>query len=343
MSLSGLTPRVAFARSRIKILLFLVLFTGAPETLILAQDLRGTDQDEVLRVSTDLLLFPVRIRSKNNGRSLTQRDFTIKDRDEVTSGLYFSAGVDRVAMVFALDQSGSLRDIIGRQRDAALGLYRRFGSQSQVAVLHFAQSVTIAAPFARESQTAQSAFDIGVQANQHTAIFDAAAKALELLDGLPRVRSERRIVILISDGLDNTSVTRPAAVIKAAEKQRVSFYVIHVPLFEPRDGHLAVRPPTKGFRDLAEKTGGKYFLAATSPLQPNTPVDLSPIFQAIEDDLKGQFLIGFYLHAKANDGRRHTFSLSVPEGFEFQIVSRKYSRTEKFVVERPRQTSMQER
>ena len=82
-----------------------------------------------------------------------------------------------------------------------------------------------------------------------------------MFEDLPRVRSERRIVILISDGLDNASRTKPGAVIDAALNNRVSFYVIHLPLFEPRDGRLAVRAPAKGFRDLAEKTGGKYFLA----------------------------------------------------------------------------------
>ncbi len=307
--------------------------------LVRAQASQQPDDDEVLRVSTDLLLFPARVRDKNGSRpqGLAKNDFSVRDPDSITSGLYFSAGVDRVAMVFALDESGSLRDVIGRQREAALALYQRFSTKSQIAVLHFAKTTSIAAPFSRETEGAKSAFDIRAQPNQHTAIFDAAAKAVEILDGLPRVRSERRIVIIISDGLDNASVTKPSAVIEAARKQRASFYVIHVPLFEPREGRLAVRPPAKGFRDLAEKTGGRYFLANARPLNATEPVDLTPIFQTIEDDLKSQFLIGVYLNEKANDGRRHIFTLSVPEGLEFQVPPRNYSRTEKFVVERPRE------
>jgi VWFA-related protein len=297
------------------------------------------DDQEVLRVSTDLLLFPARVRDKNGKRpgGLTEHDLSIKDPDGITSGLYFSAGVDRLAMVFALDESGSLRDVIGRQRDAALELYQRFSTKSQIAVLHFAQTTSVAAPFSRRAEAVESAFDIRAQPNQHTAIFDAAAKAMEILDALPRVRSERRIVIIISDGLDNASVTKASTVIEAARKQRASFYVIHVPLFEPRDGHLGVRPPAKGFRDLAEKTGGQYFLANGAPLNTAQPVDLAPIFQSIEDDLRSQFLIGVYLNEKANDGKPHFFTLSVPEGLEFQVVPRNYSRTEKFVVNRPRE------
>ncbi|HEY6046889.1 MAG TPA: hypothetical protein VIU65_09815, partial [Pyrinomonadaceae bacterium] len=169
-----------------------------------------------------------------------------------------------------------------------------------------------------------------------TAIFDAAEKAVQMFAGLPRVRSERRIVIVISDGLDNASTAKPNRVTELARDKRVSFYIIHLPLFEPRDGRLAVRRPAKGFRDLAEKTGGKYFLAGDSALSTADTVDLTAVFNAIEEDLKSQYLIGFYLNERANDGRRHNFSLSLPAGFEYQVGSLNYSRKQNFFVERPR-------
>ena len=318
--------------------LILTVCFSASVTSVVAQDQPVAD-DEVLRVTTDLLLFPARVRDKNGKRpsGLTEKELALKDPDAVVSGLYFSAGVDRVAMVFALDQSGSLRDVISKQREAAIGLYRRFNSLSSIAVLHFSHRSTVAALFVRDVTSALDAFDLRARDNQPTAIFDAAADAVEMFKTLPRIRSERRIVILISDGLDNFSRTKPDSVINAARADRVSFYIIHLPLFEPRDGRLAVRRPASGFRDLAEKTGGKYFLANESPLAPRTTVDLTPIFAAIEEDLKSQYLIGFYLNEKANDGRRHNFSLSVPSGVEFQIPPRGYSKTQKFVVERPRE------
>ena len=322
------------------LIFWLILFVSfsASAVPVVAQDPPATD-DEVLRVSTDLLLFPSRVRDKNGKRpsALTEKELALKDPDAVISGLYFSAGVDRVAMVFALDQSGSVRDVISKQRDAAAGLYQRFSSLSSIAVLHFAHRPTVAAPFVRDADSALKAFDLRAHDNQPTAIFDAAARAVEMFKTLPRIRSERRIVILISDGLDNFSRAKPDSVIKAAQADRVSFYIIHLPLFEPRDGRLAVRRPASGFRDLAEKTGGKYFLANESPLAPRTTVDLMPIFEAIEEDLKSQYLIGFYLNEKANDGRRHNFSLSMPSGLEYQFTPLGYSRTHKFFVERPRE------
>ncbi|MGH9907047.1 MAG: hypothetical protein ACRD8U_15870, partial [Pyrinomonadaceae bacterium] len=112
--------------------------------------------------------------------------------------------------------------------------------------------------------------------------------------------------------------------------------------FEPRDGRLAVRSPAKGFRDLAEKTGGKYFLVgdARSALGPGKNNDLAPIFQAIEEDLRSQYLLGFYVSETARDGRRHRFSISlVPREIEYSLGRFGYSRSHDFFVDLPSNTS----
>ena len=301
-----------------------------------------TTDDEVVRVSTDLLVFPIRIRDKRKQAiALTERDLRLKDDDQVTSGLFLYPGNDRVALVFALDQSGSLREIVSQQREAALALFGRFGQRSQVAVIRFAEKPLLVAPFGRDPSTARDAFQFPVKANQHTAIFDAAAAGVNAFDVLPRVRSERRIVILLSDGLDNASTNKAGPIIDAASQKQVSFYVIHLALFEPRDGRLAVRRPAKGFRELAEKTGGKYFLVgnASSALvqQARANIDLTPIFQAIEEDLRSQYLLGFYAGDGARDGRKHRFTVSLPAGVEYQLGSHAYSRTHEFFIKMPRQ------
>src|SRR5690242_6055697 len=295
-----------------------------------------SNDDDVVRVNTDLLLDPIRIRDKKGQAfgGLTDQDVTLKDQDKVTTGVSFSPGADRVAMLFALDQSGSLRAVISQQQDAALALFSRFNDRSSIALLRFSDKPALATPFTKDVDAARAAFRFGIERDRRTAIFDAAAEAVRAFDKLPPLRTERRIVVLISDGLDNNSSTRPDSVIDAALERRVSFYVIHLPLFEPRFGRLAVRPPSKGFRDLAEKTGGKYFLVGDvkSALQPRAP-DLAPIFQAIEDDLKSQYLLGFYIAESSRDNRQHVFSVSLkPQGIEYSVGRLGYSRTHKFMI-----------
>jgi Ca-activated chloride channel homolog len=329
-----LTERLMLRRIALAFLLVCLYVTASPTS---AQ--QTSDEDEVVRVNTDLLLFPVRIRDKKGQAvgGLTDQDLLLKDQDKVTTGIYFSPGADRVALLFALDQSGSLREIISQQQEAALALFSRFGERSSVAVLHFSAASSLTTPFTKDLANARSAFKFSAAPNQQTAIFDAAAKSLKAFDDLPPVRTERRIVILISDGLDNRSRTNPDSVIDAAWERRVSFYVIHLPLFEPRDGRLQVRRPTKGFRELAEKTGGKYFLVgdAKSALLPKQS-DLTPIFQAIEEDLKSQYLLGFYISESSRDNRKHVFSVSLkPQGIEYSVGRMGYSRTHKFMINLP--------
>jgi VWFA-related protein len=291
--------------------------------------------DEVVRIDTHLVVFPIRVRDKRGQAvvGLTQNDLTLRDEDNATTGMYLYHGADRVSLVFALDQSGSLREIMNKQRDAALALFEQFGEKSQVAVMAFAEKPQLAISFGRDLDATRAAFS-STTTNQHTAIFNAAAAATKLFETLPRIRSERRLVILISDGLDTASTVKPAAVIEAALKTQVTFYVIHLPLFTPRDGRLKVRPPAKGFREIAEKTGGRYFLVGNtaSPLAPEANVDLSAVFKAIEEDLKSQYLLGFYTKESSNDGRMHRLVIGLPAGVEYQVGGFGYSQKHELFV-----------
>src|SRR6266404_7264485 len=119
-----------------------------------------SSDDDVVRVSTDLSVFPIRVTDKNRHAvaGLTVSDFQLKDADRITTSLYYAAGADRVAMVFALDQSGSLREIISQQRDAALALFERFGKASRVAIIRFAERPKTIVPFGQDREATLAAF-----------------------------------------------------------------------------------------------------------------------------------------------------------------------------------------
>jgi Ca-activated chloride channel family protein len=267
---------------------------------------------------------------------LTEKDFALNDQDQVTSGFYFAAGTSRVSLLFALDESGSIRDLIIAQRQTAIELFNRFKNNSRVAALRFGQRAKLVADFDTEPDAVSTAFLFPPRRNERTAIFNAAQAAIDSFANLQKDVTERRIVILISDGLDNASTVKSDAVIRAAVEKQVSFYVIHLPLFSPLDGRLGIRRPAKGFRELAERTGGQYFLAADpkNPLLTQNRTDLTPVFNAIEEDLRSQFLIGFYLNERARDGRRHRVSVSLqPSGLVYSLAGRRFARTHHFDVD----------
>ena len=268
-----------------------------------------TEPVDVISVRTDLVAVPVTVTDSRGRRvpDLKQSDFALNDDGRNVKIDYFASGSERIALAFVLDNSGSLREQLSRQHNAALELFSRFGPASSVAVIRFGQQAKLLAPFSSETASARTAFSVPVDLSERTAIFDAAMVAIQAYAGRSENSPERRIAILISDGLDTASKANSGQVVAAANRMNVSFYVIQLPLFTPRDGHLVPRPAVKGFRDLAEKTGGRFFVAGTSAsaLAPSTPVDLSTVFAVIDEDLRSQYVLGFYPGEKSRDGQQH--------------------------------------
>jgi Ca-activated chloride channel family protein len=275
----------------------------------------GQEPDEVIRIRTDLVTIPLVVTDSRGHRipNLKREDFVLTDYDSAAKIDYFASGTERVALLFALDASGSEREIFAQQRQAALALFSRFGPGSRVAVLHFANYVRLSVPFTTDSGAAQAAFNSEPGASGGTAIFDGAAAAVRCFDGSGGFSMERRIVLLMSDGLDTLSSTKYSEVVAAARDRGVSFYVIHFQLFTPGGGRLVPRLSVKGFRELADQTGGRYFRIgdAKSALDPHAHYDLAPVFEAIDNDLRGQYVLGFYPREMSRDGQPHAVAIGL--------------------------------
>jgi len=267
----------------------------------------AAQDEEVIRVRTDLVTIPF-VAQDGRGRrvaGLAATDFEVLDEGRPVEPSYFAAGAERVALLFLLDASGSTRESMARQRGAALGVFERFGPRSRVAVMHFAEQAALTLPFTADVEAARPAFTFAARPDSRTAIFDAALASLGAFRPDPAHAAERRIVVLLSDGLDTVSRARPRAVVEEARRRNVSFYVVHLPLYWAPEGRLVMRRPAGGFRDLAEKTGGRFLVVGDerAALSPEAQYDLRPIFEAVAEDLRGQYVVGFHAREAAGGGR----------------------------------------
>ncbi|MBV8857793.1 MAG: VWA domain-containing protein [Acidobacteria bacterium] len=285
----------------------------------------SSGDEEVVRVRTDLVVVPVFVNDSHGRRvpGLTQADFQVLDNGRPVEASYFAAGAETVALLFLLDASGSTRETITQQRETALALFSHFGARSRVAVIQFREQAELTQDFTRDLRAARKAFQIASLPDRRTAIFDAARDAVRAFAANGRNAAERRIVVLVSDGLDTASTTAPAPVIAEANAAGVSFYVVHLPLYAPSDGRLAARKPSRGFRELAEKTGGQFFVVgdARSSLDPHAEHDLSPIFRAIAEDLQSQYVLGYNAGAAAAEPGPHRVEvrLNTPQARKLRV------------------------
>src|SRR5215213_3582296 len=283
------------------------------------------EDEEVVSVRTDLVVVPVFVTDTRGRRvgGLTQVDFQVRDNGREVETSYFAAGAESVGLLFLLDASGSTRETITQQRETALALFSHFGARSHVAVMQFRERAELAQDFTRDLRAARRAFQIASLPDRRTAIFDAARDAVRAFRVPGRSTAERRIVVLVSDGLDTASETRPATVISEANAAGVSFYVIHLPLYAPAGGRLAARRASKGFRELAEKTGGQFFVVgdARSSLDPRAEHDLGPVFRAIAEDLQSQYVLGYHADAAGTEPgtRRVEVRLNSPPGRKLRV------------------------
>ena len=302
------------ARPRRRHTFLLALLALALQSLLCLSEARAQDQEidpsaeDILTIETDLILVPFYVTDgKRRVTGLSERDFQVHDNGRPVEPSLLVAGAESVGLLFLLDASGSTRETVTAQSETALALFSHFGARSRVGVMQFRERAELTQDFTRDLRAARKAFQIASLPDRRTAIFDAARDAVRAFDKPGRSSAERRIVVLVSDGLDTASDTPPASVIAGANAAGVSFYVIHLPLYTPRDGRLAARRASKGFRELAEKTGGQFFVVgdARSSLDPRAEHDLGPIFRAIAEDLQSQYVLGYHAAAAGKEPGTH--------------------------------------
>lgn len=280
-------------------------------TLLLALTCSGQNayappaQEDPLRLESKLVSIPAIVQDKKGGfvSGLKPADFDVRENGKPQQIEFFSTEESQfvsrpLAVVFALDSSGSAAQTIREQRAAADAFVRQLSPGQLVAVTRFSTKADTLAAFTTDRAAIEDAFARHIQLRGETAIFDGAGYAIQQFSTLPKESAERRrIVILISDGLDNSSFIRARDIIDTASEQDVSIYVIYLPLFAPGpSGRLEARKTAPGFADLAIQTGGQFFQVGDvqSALDPSHPVDLSAIFAMIIQELRSQYYIGYY-------------------------------------------------
>jgi VWFA-related protein len=127
------------------------------------------------------------------------------------------------------------------------------------------------------------------QAVGTTALYDAIIEALKQLQ---QGASDKKVLIVISDGGDNASKANLDQVLKMAEQSSAMIYTIGI--FDPEDPD---RNP-KVLRRLARETGGE----AIFPTRLSETVE---ICERIARDIRDQYTIGYSSPSDQRDGVYH--------------------------------------
>jgi Ca-activated chloride channel family protein len=230
---------------------------------------------------------------------LTREDFAVAEDGRPQQIAVFERQSELpLNLTLAIDTSGSVRKDMSAEADAA----KRFAHailrpQDQMSLLQFATDVRELTPFT--NKVAQIDHGLGqLRGDWATALYDAIYLGSERLGH----KEGRRVLVLVSDGGDTVKSTTYAQALEEALRNEVMIYsIIDVPIEASAGRELGGE---HALITLAEQTGGKSFYESDG--------GLDKAFARVSDDLRTQYLLGYYPKNQEPGRTFHRVQVTIP-------------------------------
>lgn len=285
---------------------------------VIARDVKGdTARRQVisapleLQEEVDLELQQLYVTVTQDGRrvlDLGREDFEVRDNAVEQRLVTFEGGDVPFTAVLLVDTSVSMR---GSQLATAVagarGFVARMRELDQAQVVLFADRVVARTPFTDDPAVIDRAL-AGASAAGGTAVNDHLYYALKALES----RQGRRVVVLLSDGRDIESVLEMDDVTWKAGRVQALVYWIRPRL--PSDAGLRF---ASAWRDVEGHQRELQALERLVTRSGGRVVDIAAIEEAgaalgeILDELREQYVLGYYPSTNRNDGSWHRVRVRV--------------------------------
>jgi len=277
------------------------------------------DDDEIIKVETELVNLNVRVVDRNNRSigNLRQDDFKVYE-DNVTQPIeFFSKSEVPTNYSLVIDNSGSLRGQIEKVIEAGKIIIGTNRPDDETSIIRFVSSenIVIEQNFTPDKNLLNDALDNLFIEGGQTAIIDAVYLAAETITNYEKQRDpndrKRRALVLVTDGEDRNSFYKEQQLFNLLKESDVQIYVIgFVGDLDKEGGFISKSPQGKAkafLERLAEVTGGKVYF-------PNGTSELNGIAQNIATELRTQYSIGYIPTNDKKDGSFRNIRVAVSDG-----------------------------
>lgn len=231
----------------------------------------------VFRAAAKLVEVPVTV-TDSSGRfvdDLSRSDFTLFDQGKPQSLVAFESRAAEVSVALLLDTTGSMHAALPTLKNAALRLIAGLRPADRVAVYSFNNSVTELQPFTTDKDAAKRAV-LQTQALGETALYDALTRVGRDLVG----RAGKKVIVVFTDGNDNSSTLAADTAILRAKAAGVPIYTIV-------QGDALLYPEfVKQLSTVSKATGGISFVI-------HAPGEIRAVFEKVAEDLAHGYLLVF--------------------------------------------------
>ena len=207
-----------------------------------------------------------------------------------------------VSLGLVIDNSGSMRPRIKRVETAALDLVLASNKDDEEFVVNFNDTPYLDLPheedFTSDIEDLKQAL-ARIDARGGTAMRDALHVSIAHLK--QKAHRDKKVLVAITDGADNSSIMSLEALTKEAQQSGVLIYAVGLLAEEERN---EARRAKRELLWLTETTGGEAFF-------PNDLTDVDRIAKEVAQDIRSQYTIAYSPSITALDGTFRGIKITV--------------------------------
>jgi Ca-activated chloride channel homolog len=268
-----------------------------------------------IRLDTDVVTFTVTVTDPYNRlvTGLDKQHFEVFE-DKVRQSISFFNDDDvPVSLGIVFDVSGSMKGKLDRAREALKAFIDTSHGDDDFFLVGFNQRANLLAEFT-DGDSLSNKLTL-VAPDGQTAVYDAVYLAIEKVK---QGRHNKRAVLLISDGQDNSSRYSYGELRKQLKEAGVQIYCIGIVELGGGSGGTLDLQGQAILEEIAQVTGGKSFF-------PRSAAELEDMTTRIALELRHQYSIGYEPTNVKRDGQWHKIKVQVkpPRGLPALRVQHK--------------------
>ncbi len=195
-----------------------------------------------------------------------------------------------VSMGLVIDNSGSMRDKRPRVNEAALTLVQSSNPQDEAFVVNFNDDfyLDLDKDFSSSIPELKEALE-RIDARGSTALYDAIIGSL---DHLKKANKEKKVLLIVTDGEDNTSRNSLEKTVREIQRTDTVIYTIGL---LGQENKKSAKNAKKALTAIADASGGLAFF-------PENVEDVHAICEQVAHDIRHQYTLAYYPSNTAKDG-----------------------------------------
>jgi Ca-activated chloride channel homolog len=258
-------------------------------------------QDSKIRVDVNLVVLHTTVLD-DRGRfadGLKEENFRVlEDKAEQKLAVFKREDIP-VSMGLVIDNSGSMRDKRPRVNAAALTLVEASNPQDEAFVVNFNDDfyLDLDKDFSSSIPELKEALE-RIDSRGSTALYDAVIGSL---DHVRKGAKDKKVLLVVTDGEDNTSHNSLEKTIKEIQKTDTVIYTIGLLGEESKKNAKRAK---RALEEIAKASGGLAFF-------PENVADVKDICENVAHDIRNQYTLAYYPTNQKRDGTFRSVTVDV--------------------------------